>query len=191
MGDFNLSKYLKNYKFSHVTKMSMYRNTIWFIKGYQEYTKSGYLKKSANFTPLSRDLTGKDVMITGGNSGIGLDAAKTLGKLGANIHIVCRSKERGEKAENEIKENSTGKTKLHILDLSDSKKIHEFGNEFINSKIELYCLVNNAGCMINQRETNDFGYEVITTIMKVYKNKKLEKFCNKYSRNVYSYSKIN
>lgn len=139
--------------------MSFYRNSIWFIKGYQEYTKSGYLKKAKTFKPLNQNLTNKDVMITGGNSGIGLDAAKTLGQLGANIHIVCRSVERAEKAAAEIKKVSTGKTTVHILDLSQSSKVHEFGDNFVKSGITLYCLVNNAGCMINQRETTTHGYE--------------------------------
>ena len=114
--------------------MSFYRNVVWFAKGYQEYTKEsffwtrlrtrsrtclkinmyihektikgGYLKKSKNFKPLNRDLTGKTILITGGNSGIGLDAACLLGSLGANVHIACRSKERGEAAVNQIKEKS-------------------------------------------------------------------------------------
>ena len=112
--------------------MSFYRNVVWFAKGYQEYTKEsffltrprtltvpvlkmkshketikgGYLKKSKNFKPLNRDLTGKTILITGGNSGIGLEAACLLGSLGANVHIACRSKERGEAAVNQIKEKS-------------------------------------------------------------------------------------
>ena len=112
--------------------MSFYRNVVWFAKGYQEYTKEnlfmtrlhtltrpllkmkshketikgGYLKKSKNFKPLNRDLSGKTILITGGNSGIGLDAACLLGSLGANVHIACRSKERGEAAVNQIKEKS-------------------------------------------------------------------------------------
>merc|ERR1712212_1080591 len=82
------------------------RNVNWFAKGYQEYTKGGYLKKAKNFKSLNRDLSGKTILITGGNSGIGLDAACLLGSLGANIHIACRSKERGEAAVEKIKENS-------------------------------------------------------------------------------------
>ena len=64
------------------------------------------MKKSKNFKPLNRDLSGKTILITGGNSGIGLDAACLLGSLGANVHIACRSKERGEAAVNQIKEKS-------------------------------------------------------------------------------------
>ena len=75
-------------------------------EGHKETIKGGYLKKSKNFKPLNRDLSGKTILITGGNSGIGLDAACLLGSLGANVHIACRSKERGEAAVNQIKEKS-------------------------------------------------------------------------------------
>ena len=75
-------------------------------KCHKEILKGGYLKKSKNFKPLNRDLSGKTILITGGNSGIGLDAACLLGSLGANVHIACRSKERGEAAVNQIKEKS-------------------------------------------------------------------------------------
>ena len=57
-----------------------------------EYTKGGYEKAAKNFKELKTDLTGKHVLITGANSGIGLEAALKLAKMGANIHIACRSK---------------------------------------------------------------------------------------------------
>lgn len=136
--------------------MSIYRNVVWFAKGYQEYTKGGYLKKAKNFKSLNRDLSGKTILITGGNSGIGLDAACLLGSLGANIHIACRSKERGEAAVEKIKENSKGEVCLHLLDLSDSEKVHVFAKNFDQ---ELYCLVNNAGCMVNDRQMTSAGFE--------------------------------
>lgn len=42
-------------------------------------------------------------MIAGGNAGIGRAAAQGLAGLGATVHILCRSKEKGEKAVQEIK----------------------------------------------------------------------------------------
>ena len=53
--------------------MSMYRNTIWFIKGLREYTKNGYLSAAKKFNTEDLDVDCKDraFMITGANSGIG------------------------------------------------------------------------------------------------------------------------
>ena len=70
------------------------------------------MKKSKNFKPLNRDLSGKTILITGDNSG--LNAACLLGSLGANVHIACRSKERGEAAVNQIKEKSKEKLNLTV-----------------------------------------------------------------------------
>ena len=46
---------------------------------------------------------------------------------------------------------------LHLLDLSDSEKVHIFAKNFDQ---ELYCLVNNAGCMVNDRQMTSAGFEV-------------------------------
>lgn len=53
--------------------MSWYRNTVWFFKGLQEYTKSGYDSASKRFVKEDMDVQchGKTYLITGANSGIG------------------------------------------------------------------------------------------------------------------------
>ena len=53
--------------------MSIYRNTVWFVKGLREYTKGGYLSASKKFKAddLDVDCSGRVFMITGANSGIG------------------------------------------------------------------------------------------------------------------------
>ena len=53
--------------------MSMYRNTVWLIKGLREYTKGGYLAASKNFKneDLDVDCSNRAFMITGANSGLG------------------------------------------------------------------------------------------------------------------------
>jgi NAD(P)-dependent dehydrogenase (short-subunit alcohol dehydrogenase family) len=47
---------------------------------------------------MTYDLTGKTIIVTGANSGIGLSAAIQLARLGANVIMACRSAERGEAA---------------------------------------------------------------------------------------------
>ncbi len=84
--------------------MSLFRSSIWFIKGLREYTKSGYEKAAREFNPkdLDVDLNNRSIMITGANSGIGKVTALETAKRGATVYMICRSKERGESAQKEI-----------------------------------------------------------------------------------------
>jgi dehydrogenase/reductase SDR family protein 12 len=99
-------------------------------------------------------------MISGANSGIGLVTAMFLAKKGATVHLVCRNQERGESAKTEItRESSNEKVHLHLLDLSKPKDISKFTRDFVDSGQQLDVLVNNAGCMVNERELTDDGLE--------------------------------
>ncbi|KAJ1114494.1 hypothetical protein NDU88_002730 [Pleurodeles waltl] len=141
--------------------MSLYRNAVWFVKGLREYTKGGYEAASKRFVAADLDVNvaGRSFMITGGNSGIGKAVATAIAIRGGTIHLVCRNKDRGEKAKNEIIEESGNQNVfVHVLDMSNPKGIWEFTDQF---KVEhrLNVLINNAGCMVNQRELTDDGLE--------------------------------
>lgn len=141
---------------------SWYRQLYFGVKGYNQFTRKAFLEAQKTFKPLDENLDGKHVLITGGNSGIGLCSAIQLAKYGASVHIACRSKERGENAVKEILEKSnvdSSKVKLHLLDLSKSNDVHLFAKSFAQ-ETKLFCLVNNAGCMLNTRAENSYGYEI-------------------------------
>lgn len=145
-----------------IGEMTFYRNLVWFTKGFREYTKNGYLAAEKSFDPkaLDVDVSSRTFMITGANSGIGKDTAAFLAKKGATVHMVCRSETRGEEARKEITETSgSDKVKLHILDMSQPRKVWEFVEKFSSSSEALHVLINNAGCMVNTREVDDNGLE--------------------------------
>lgn len=99
-------------------------------------------------------------MITGANSGIGKETAIELAKMGANIVMVCRSRERGQKALNEIKEMANSeKIELYIADLADQRSIRTMVERFKKSHDKLHVLINNAGVMLSKRSTTPEGYE--------------------------------
>jgi len=106
------------------------------------------------------DMNGKVVMITGANSGIGKETAIELAKMGANIVMVCRSRERGEKALEKIKEMANSeKIELLIADLADQSSIRKMVERFKKSHDKLHVLINNAGVMLSKRTTTPEGYE--------------------------------
>lgn len=139
-----------------------YRGVVWFAKGYREYTKKGFLAAEKNFVPgaLDVDISQRSFMVTGANSGIGKETALALAQKGATVHLVCRNETRGNEAKTEIVE-ATGNQNvfLHILDMSQPRKIVDFVHGFAESGKVLNVLVNNAGCMVNTREVTEDGFE--------------------------------
>ncbi|XP_043388586.1 dehydrogenase/reductase SDR family member 12 isoform X4 [Chelonia mydas] len=141
--------------------MSWYRNTVWFLKGLREYTRSGYDSASKKFVPadLEVNVTGRSFMITGANSGIGKATAMEIAKRGGTLHLVCRNTVRAEEAKREIiTETGNQNIFLHILDMSNPKGIWEFAEKF-KTEHKLNVLINNAGCMVNKRELTEDGLE--------------------------------
>jgi len=142
--------------------MSLYRNTVWFAKGFREYTKGGYESACKNFktTDLDVDCSGKSFLVTGANSGIGKSMAEEIAKRGGTVHLVCRNVRTAEEAKEEIVK-ATGNENVHIhqLDIADHHSVVQFGSEFVKTQNSLDVLINNAGCMINTREIDANGLE--------------------------------
>ncbi|XP_061548536.1 dehydrogenase/reductase SDR family member 12 [Phycodurus eques] len=141
--------------------MSMYRNAVWFMKGLQEYTKSGYEAAAKTFvvSDLDVNLTGRAFLITGANSGLGKATAQEIASRGGTVHMVCRDKGRAEAAKQEIMELSKNQNVyIHIVDMSSARQVWEFAQNFSQSN-DLHVLINNAGCMVNQRELTEEGLE--------------------------------
>ncbi|XP_053404755.1 dehydrogenase/reductase SDR family member 12-like [Mercenaria mercenaria] len=142
--------------------MSIFRSTVWFVKGLKEYTRSGYASASKDFNPGDLDvlINDRSYMITGANSGLGKATALSLAQKGGTVHLVCRSKERGEEAKTEIVE-TTGNQNIHLhqLDTSKPRDIYHFAKTFEESGQSLDVLINNAGCMVNTRELTEDGLE--------------------------------
>uniref|UniRef100_A0A8D2ZX73 Dehydrogenase/reductase (SDR family) member 12 n=1 Tax=Scophthalmus maximus TaxID=52904 RepID=A0A8D2ZX73_SCOMX len=141
--------------------MSIYRNAVWFVKGLQEYTKSGYEAAAKHFAPADLDvnLSGRSFMITGANSGIGKATAQEIANRGGIVHMVCRNKGRADAAKDEIVERSKNQNvHVHIVDMSSARQVWEFAQSFSQNDT-VHVLINNAGCMVNQRELTEEGLE--------------------------------
>jgi len=120
---------------------------------------------TANDVP---DQTGKTVIITGGNNGIGKETAKALLSKGAKVYIASRSEEKTQRAIEELKQE-TGKHSVFFLklDLADLVSVKAAAEEFIGKESELHTLYNNAGVyavidrVTSQGYDNQFGTHVL------------------------------
>ncbi|XP_035179849.1 retinol dehydrogenase 11-like isoform X2 [Oxyura jamaicensis] len=92
------------------------------------------------------DLTGKTVIVTGANSGIGKCVAMELARRNARTILACRSQERGQAAVEEIRA-ATGNPAvlLRLLDTGSLASVRAFAQTVLREEKRLDVLVNNAG----------------------------------------------
>ncbi|MEH7301444.1 SDR family oxidoreductase [Neobacillus drentensis] len=105
-------------------------------------------------------MKGKICLITGGNSGIGKATAMELAKKGATVVLLCRNEERGQKARQEIIEN-TGNSHVDLLlaDLSSQRSVKQAAEEFKKKYTKLDVLINNAAVFLSKRSETEDGIE--------------------------------
>jgi WW domain-containing oxidoreductase len=105
------------------------------------------------------DFTGKNVIITGANSGMGYESAKALAKVGAHVILACRSESKAKEAIQKIK-NEVPKASLEFvaLDLVDFCSIEKFVKALKVDKVDL--LVNNAGIMTSEYTLTPQSHEI-------------------------------
>ncbi len=107
------------------------------------------------------NLTGKVVIVTGANSGLGYQVARAMAYKGATVVLACRDAAKGEQALQSLrKEHPNAKLELMTLDLADLTSIRSFAESFSQKYSTLDILCNNAGVMaIPYRQTAQ-GFEM-------------------------------
>ena len=140
-----------------------------YLHGRKHCTQTGYERAAkrwadddmlANPTPF---MTGKVCMVTGANSGVGKEVARYLASKGATVHMVCRSRERGEVARREIVEaTSNDSVHLMVCDCGLERSVRRAWDEFCGdggAPPRLDVLVCNAGVLLNERTLTSEGVE--------------------------------
>ena len=98
-------------------------------------------------------LAGKTIIVTGANSGIGLEAARVFAEKGAHVVFAVRDPKKGRDAAATV----AGSTEVRQLDLADLGSVREFAKGWSGG---IHVLVNNAGVMVPPfRHTKD-GFEL-------------------------------
>ncbi len=108
------------------------------------------------------DLTGKHVIVTGANSGIGLETARAMAEKGARVVMACRNLEKGTGAAESIRtRNPEVDLEVMELDLSDLASVKTFVESYTGRYDALDFLINNAGVMmIPERQETADGFEM-------------------------------
>jgi retinol dehydrogenase-14 len=109
---------------------------------------------------MNVDMSDKTILVTGAGAGIGSATAMELAKRGAFLILVCRTKERAEKARDEIVRGSGNRTiELMVCDLASQKQIRALAAEFKSRHDKLHVLINNAAVVPAIRTLTEDGIE--------------------------------
>lgn len=107
------------------------------------------------------DQSGKIVIVTGGNTGIGYETALALYEVGAHVVLACRDLKKAENAADKIRKlPGKGTLGLSKLDLSDLADIARFAAQFQMEYNRLDILINNAGVMLPPPMLTSDGLEL-------------------------------
>ncbi|MEX0588193.1 MAG: oxidoreductase [Cyanobium sp.] len=111
------------------------------------------------------DQGGRLALITGANSGLGLESARALLAAGATVLLACRSLERAEAARQDLLAtegggSGAGQIELLELDLADLDSVVRAAGEVVGRYGRLDLLLNNAGVMAPPRQLTRQGFEL-------------------------------
>ena len=151
----------------------IFTTTQFYLHGKKHSTATGYLKHTLSYTspfqlspiatPIDNDqvdLTGKSIIITGGNSGIGLTLATYCASKNAYVELFCRNEERAAKAVSQITSlTSNPNISYTVCDVSLKSSI----DAAISSRptdSPLHAVVCNAGVLLNDRQESSEGNEL-------------------------------
>ena len=119
-------------------------------------------KKWIDCRTVDCDLTGKVIVITGGNTGIGYETAKDLSRRNGTIVLGCRDVNTGQDAADAITQSTGNKVDCLELDLASLKSVRSFIAQVQEVHPSVNTLICNAGVWVpmeNERKTKD-GFEI-------------------------------
>jgi NAD(P)-dependent dehydrogenase (short-subunit alcohol dehydrogenase family) len=111
------------------------------------------------------NLEGKNAVITGGASGIGLAMTRLFAKQGAMVHILEINYENAKNIEKEILD-SGGKAKAHEIDITKQDHVKEIASIISNATDQVDILINNAGIahIGNVEETKESDFDRVFSV---------------------------
>lgn len=124
------------------------------------FTRLGYRRGRKHWNPVSADMRGKHVVITGSSTGLGFASAMELARRGADLTLVMRNKARAEEVKREIAaETGNGSIALEMADLSLLAEVDALVARLKDRGQPIDVLINNAGALYNEWQATSEGIE--------------------------------
>lgn len=122
-------------------------------------TSNNFGSRTSSDTVLAgKDLSGKNIIVTGANTGIGFETARALAAAGADVILACRSEDKGLAAVAAIKhKHAHAKVEFQALDLSSLASVKAFAERLGWEKIDI--IIGNAGVIPSVYQETAEGIE--------------------------------
>jgi NAD(P)-dependent dehydrogenase (short-subunit alcohol dehydrogenase family) len=106
-------------------------------------------------------LAGREVVVTGASSGLGMQTADELAALGAHVHLVVRDEAKGERVRTDLaRDHGEDAFTLWTCDLADLDDVRRLADRLVARGGELAVLVHNAGALPAERTETAQGHEL-------------------------------
>jgi NAD(P)-dependent dehydrogenase (short-subunit alcohol dehydrogenase family) len=117
-------------------------------------------RSTAREVIAGHDLKGRDAIVTGGASGIGIETVRALGIAGARVVIATRDETKGQSVAATLrKETGNEQIEFQKLDLASLASVQAFVQQFLSLRRDLHLLINNAGIMAAPLSYTVDGFE--------------------------------
>ena len=124
------------------------------------FTRYGYSRGRKLWRPMSTDISGKHIVLTGASSGLGYSAAVSLLEAGADLTLIIRDKTKIESMQASL-EQATGRcaSAVELADLSLLSDVRALADKLNAQAKPIDVLINNAGALFNDFAETQEGIE--------------------------------
>ncbi len=127
------------------------------------FTRLGHdiRSRTDSWQPVSTDMTGKVVVVSGATSGLGQAAANELAELGATMVLVGRDRGRTSAAAQALSERTGNESiTVGIADLGDLEAVRALADQLVENHDRIDALLHNAGALSDVRQESPDGIEM-------------------------------
>ena len=107
------------------------------------------------------DLRGREAIVTGGASGIGVETVRALAAAGARVVLAARNQQQAEEVAATLRaDTGNAAIEAELLDLASLASVRAFVERFLAQRRPLHLLINNAGVMATPLSYTEDGFEL-------------------------------
>ena len=130
------------------------------------FTRAGYRNGRRAWAPMSTDMTGKHVVLTGASAGLGFEAAVALLESGATLTLVIRDPNKVASMQAALQERSGRQAdRVELADLSLLSQVNALSERLLSANRPIDVLINNAGALFNDYCQTSEGIETSAALL--------------------------